>query len=118
MKIAMPKNGEYINQHFGKSECFFIADLDGSNIKECKEISSKDLQHNHGGLSQLLVNEGVSVVITGGIGQGAYNALKEKGLDVIRGVNGNVNDVISSFISGKLKDKKVLCNHHGEHHSN
>ncbi len=32
MKIAMPKNGELINQHFGKSESFLIAEIKDGNI--------------------------------------------------------------------------------------
>lgn len=116
MKIAMPKNGEVINQHFGRSESFYIVELENNNVVEGKEISALELQHNHGGLSELLVKEGVSVVITGGIGKGAYDALKLKGLEVIRGASGNIEDVINEYKLGNLKDRQVMCNHHGEHH--
>src|SRR3712207_6911440 len=56
-------------------------------------------------------NEGVTVVITGGIGPGAYNALKEKGLEVIRGAHGEIEDVVKQYINRSLKDREVLCNH-------
>ncbi|MBB6630917.1 NifB/NifX family molybdenum-iron cluster-binding protein [Clostridium algidicarnis] len=117
MKIAMPKNGELINQHFGKSESFLVVTMEEGKIIDKKEISALKLQHNHGGLSNLLLDEGVSLIITGGIGAGAYNALKENNLEVIRGVNGKIEEVLLAYLKGELEDKNVVCNHNGEHHN-
>lgn len=116
MKIAMPKDGIMLNQHFGKSKSFAVITIENDKVVEIKEISAESLQHNHGGLSELLVSEGVSLVITGGIGQGAIDALKEKGLCVIRGASGKIEEVINEYLAGNLKDREVTCNHHGEHH--
>lgn len=118
MKIAMPKNGEMINQHFGKSQSFLIVTVEDGKMVDKKEVSVMDLQHNHGGLSNLILNEGASVVITGGIGAGAYEALKANNLEVIRGVNMTLEEALVSYLNGELKDKAVMCNHHGEHHHN
>lgn len=116
MKIAIPKDGEMLNQHFGKSRSFAIISVEDSEIKGIEEISAETLLHNHGGLSDLLVSSGVSLVITGGIGAGAYNALTDKNLMVIRGASGRIEDVLQEYVKGSLKDKESLCNHHGEHH--
>jgi predicted Fe-Mo cluster-binding NifX family protein len=116
MKIGMPKNGEFLNQHFGQSKQFLIVSVEDGQVVERKEISSETLQHNHGGLSSLFVNEGVSLVITGGIGQPALNALTEKGLQVIRGASGLCEEVLEKYLSGELTDKNISCNHHGDHH--
>ncbi|WP_251859798.1 NifB/NifX family molybdenum-iron cluster-binding protein [Clostridium sp. Marseille-Q2269] len=118
MKIAMPKNEEIINQHFGKSKMFAIATVEDNKVVNIKEISTESLQHNHGGLSSLLVNEKVELVITGGIGQGAYDALLKGGLKVIRGAKGTIEEVLDQYLKGQLEDKKVMCNHHGEHNHN
>lgn len=116
MKIAIPKNGEMVNQHFGKSESFLIVTIEEGKVVSNKEISVLDLQHNHGGLSSLIVKEGASLVICGGIGAGAYNALKENGLDVIRGVNSTIEEAVAAYLKNELQDKAVMCSHHGEHH--
>lgn len=117
MKIAMPKNEEVINQHFGKSKSFQIVTIEDSKVTETKELSAERLQHNHGGLSGLLIEEGVTLVITGGIGQGALDALKEANLEVIRGVSGKIEDIIDSYLNNELKDRNVVCNHdHGDDH--
>ena len=117
MKIAMPKNEEVINQHFGKSKSFQIVTIEDSKVTETKELSAEKLQHNHGGLAGLLKEEGVNLIITGGIGQGALDSLKEENFEVIRGISGKIEDIINSYLNGELKDTNVVCNHdHGDHH--
>ena len=117
MKIALPKNENDINQHFGKSRSFEIITIEGNKVTNKKEVSAEALQHNHGGLAALLKDEGVSVVITGGIGQGAIEGLKSQNLEIIRGASGNIDDIVASYINGELKDTNVVCNHdHGHHH--
>jgi predicted Fe-Mo cluster-binding NifX family protein len=115
MKIGMPKNGEFLNQHFGQSREFLIATVENGKVVEEKEISGESLQHNHAGLSGLFLQEGVSLVITGGIGQPALNALTENGLQVIRGASGSCDEILKKYLQGELTDRNVTCNHHGEH---
>lgn len=117
MKIAMPKNEDIINQHYGKSKSFEIITIEDNKVTETKELSAQTLQHNHGGLAGLLKEEGVNLIITGGIGQGALDSLKAEKFEVIRGVSGKIDDIIASYLNGELKDKNVVCNHdHEEHH--
>jgi len=116
MKIAMPKNGEMLNQHFGQSKSFQIVSVDNGQIVARQEISSESLQHNHAGLSGLFLAEGVSLVITGGIGKPALDALNENGLEVIKGASGKCEEVLEEYLAGKLNDKNVMCNHQGEHY--
>jgi predicted Fe-Mo cluster-binding NifX family protein len=116
MKLAMPKNGEMINQHFGRSESFAIITLVDDKIADIHEVSTTSLAHNHGGLANLLLQSEVSLVIAGGIGGGMYNALQQQGLKIIRGASGRIEDIIKTYIAGELKDEENFCNHHGEHH--
>ncbi len=116
MKIAMPKNGEMINQHFGQSKSFLIAAIENQQVVKTQEISSESMQHNHAGLSGLFLAEGVSLVITGGIGKPALDALTDNGLEVIKGASGLCEDVLKKYLAGQLDDKNVMCNHTGEHH--
>lgn len=115
MKIAMPKVNEELNQHFGKSEKFALISTEGDKIVDIKELSTETLQHNHEGLADFLEKEKVEVVITGGIGQGAYDPLIQKGFKVIRGASGSIEEVAKQYLEGKLQDKKVMCNHHHSH---
>ena len=116
MKIAIPNNGSMVNQHFGMSKSFVIATIEDKKIVNTKEISAVELAHQHKGLADLLAKNGATVVITGGIGEGAINGLKQNGLEVIKGASGEYEKVILEYINGTLIDKNVTCNHTGEHH--
>ena len=116
MKIAIPNNGNMVNQHFGMSKSFVIATIEDKKIVNIEEISSAELTHQHQGLADLLATQGATVVITGGIGEGAINGLKQNGLEVIKGASGEYKKVLCEYINGTLEDKNVICNHHGEHH--
>ena len=116
MKIAIPNNGNMVNQHFGMSKSFVIATIEDKKITGVEEISSAELAHQHQGLADLLVSQGTNVVITGGIGGGALTGLQQNGLKVIKGASGEYVKVIEEYINGNLEDKNVICNHHGEHH--
>jgi len=115
MKIAIPMNGEMLNQHFGQSKSFLIATVENNQVVDKKVISSDALQHNHAGLSGLFVTEGVSLVILGGIGQPALDALTAKELEVIRGASGPCDEVLGKYLKGELADQNVTCTEHGDH---
>ena len=117
MKIAVPNNESMVNQHFGMSKSFAIVTVENNKITNVEEVSSVQLQHEHEGLAKMLKQNGVEIVMTGGIGQGAIDGLKMNGLQVIRGVSGEYIKVIEEYINGKIEDKNINCNHHGEHHN-
>lgn len=116
MKIAIPNNGNMVNQHFGMSKSFVIATIGDKKILSIEEISAEELSHQHQGLADLLIKQGATVVITGGIGGGALNGLQQNGLQVIKGASGEYKKVIEEYINGTLEDNNETCNHHGEHH--
>lgn len=115
MNIAIPNNGDMINQHFGKSESFAIVNVENGKITGEERVSAAELAHNHEGLAGLLVKNNVTLVITGGIGAGALNALKQFGLEVITGASGEYKDAVKKYIDGDLTDQKCMCNHHCNH---
>ena len=116
MKIAVPNNGNMVNQHFGMSESFVIVTVEDKKVVETKEISSTEFAHQHQGLADLLTKQGVELVIVGGIGGGAISGLLNNGLQVIKGASGEYLKVIEEYINGTLVDRDVVCNHHGNHH--
>lgn len=120
MKIAMPYNQGNVNEHFGISQEFIIFNVENGQIKGEKIISSAGRQHNHGGLASLFNQEGVDVVIAGGMGPPMLNALQASGLQVITGASGDAATVASDYLSGRLVTGATGCNHHcggHEHHS-
>lgn len=75
MKVAVTyENGE-VFQHFGHSEAFKLYEVEGGEVKSSEVVPTNG--SGHGALAGFLRERGVEVLICGGIGAGAQNALAE-----------------------------------------
>ena len=62
---------------------------------------------------------GISLMLAGNMGMGAYNKLNAHGISVIRGCHGKVEEVLNAFQQGLLTDSLEACDHHDcGHHTN
>ena len=73
MKIAATYDNGNIFQHFGKTEFFKVYEVEDNKVISSEVISSNGT--GHGALAGLLADQGISVLICGGIGGGAQSAL-------------------------------------------
>lgn len=115
MRVAVTyENGE-VFQHFGRTEQFKIYDImDGKAEKE--EIVGTN-GSGHGALAGFLTDLKVDVLICGGIGGGAKEALKEAGIELYGGVSGKADDAVKAFLAGELHyDPDMQCSHHEHEH--
>lgn len=112
MKIAVTYDNGEVFQHFGRTESFKIYDVEDNKIISSEVISSNGT--GHGALAGLLAEQGVNVLICGGIGGGAQTALTEAGIDLCAGAQGNVDEVVETYLKGELESSGVNCDHH--HH--
>ncbi|WP_418790657.1 NifB/NifX family molybdenum-iron cluster-binding protein [Phosphitispora sp. TUW77] len=117
MKIAIPDNNGEVNQHFGQSRSFSLIEIDNSNhVIDINTVSTAGLQHMHEGIADFLKNQGVEIVIVGGIGKGAIDGLESRGLKVLFGASGLVKDTAEAFAEGRFVSKRTVCSHQGENH--
>lgn len=116
MKIAVTYDGGRIFQHFGHTEQFKIYEVaDGAIV--CSSVVGTG-GSGHGALAGFLKDNGVEVLICGGIGGGAQAALAQAGIKLFGGVSGDADGAVRDYLSGKLDyNPDVKCNHHdhGEH---
>lgn len=111
MKIAVTCENHQVFQHFGHTPGFAVFESENGKIVSEKELSAEG--SGHGALAALLAKEKVDVLICGGIGSGAVNALKLAFILVVGGAEGDVREVAESFISNTLKVRENFrCNHH------
>lgn len=72
--------------------------------------------NGHGALAGLLQENGVQVLICGGIGGGARQALAELNIELYPGVTGEADRAVEDFLAGNLNyNANVVCNYHHEH---
>ena len=117
MKIAVTCENNEVFQHFGHTPGFAVFEADNGKIISQKLISSGD--SGHGALAAILADEKIDLLICGGIGGGAINALANAGIQVVGGAQGNVQEVVNAFLAGTLTVRENFhCNHHhhGEGH--
>ena len=117
MKIAITYDNGNVFQHFGRTEEFKVY-----NVEDQKVVSSELIGSNgsgHGALAGLLADHQIDVLICGGIGAGAQNALAEAGIELCSGASGDVDLAVEAYLKGELVNAGSTCDHHdhGEGHS-
>lgn len=112
MKIAVTYDNGEVFQHFGKTESFKIYNVEDNTVVSSEVIGSNGT--GHGALAGLLAEQGVNVLICGGIGGGAQAALTEAGIELCAGAQGNTDQVVEAYLKGELESSGVNCDHH--HH--
>ena len=78
-------------------------------------VSSEVIGSNgtgHGALAGLLSEQGVDVLICGGIGGGAQAALAEAGVELCSGAEGDVDAAVEAYLNGTLTSAGATCDHH------
>lgn len=112
MKIAATYDQGNIFQHFGRTEQFKVYEVEDGKILSSQVIGSNGV--GHGALAGLLAEHAIEVLICGGIGGGAQNALAEAGIQVCSGAQGDADAAVEAYLRGELADAGVTCDHH--HH--
>ena len=109
MKIAVTYDNGNIFQHFGKTENFKVYEVEDNQVVSSEVIGSNGT--GHGALAGLLSEQGVDVLICGGIGGGAQAALAEGGVELCSGAVGDVDAAGVADLSGGslLKRNAHIC---------
>lgn len=116
MKIAVTTENGMVFQHFGKCKSFTIYQVENGEIQSKFLLDAGD--SGHSALATLLCEHNVDLLICGGIGGGAQNALKSAGIELVAGVQGVVENVVRDYLAGNLVvNPEFTCNHHEEGHS-
>lgn len=115
MKIAVTYENGNVFQHFGHTEQFKIYDVKDNKITSSEVVDTNG--NGHGALAGFLQNLNVDILICGGIGAGAKNALANAGIKLFGGVTSSADDAVTAFLSNNLKfNPDVMCSHHEGHH--
>jgi predicted Fe-Mo cluster-binding NifX family protein len=115
MKIAVTYENGMVFQHFGHTEKFKIYDIQDSRVVSFKIVDTNG--NGHGALATFLKEQGVEVLICGGIGGGAQNALSEAGIKFYGGVQGSADQAVVAYVCGKLNyNPNAKCDHHDHEH--
>jgi ATP-binding protein involved in chromosome partitioning len=112
MRYAVPVSGGIVSPHFGHCEHFALIDVD----EEKKEIIRKELVpspgHQPGLLPEWLAEQGVALVIAGGMGSRAQSLFQQNRIGVIIGaVEGDPEKAVLNHLNGVLATQDNICDH-------
>lgn len=116
MKVAIPTRNNVVDDHFGHCDYYTIYEIDNQ-----KNIVTKELLRTQGGcgcksnVAGILKEMGVTVMLAGNMGQGAFNMLQAHEIKVMRGCNGLTEGLINSYLQGEISDSDILCDQHECH---
>lgn len=112
MRIAIPIVDGNLAVHFGHCEEFALVDVDkkAKSILRVEKVEAPE--HQPGLLPPWLREQGVHVVLAGGMGSRAQALFAESGIQVITGVpTGPVDILVNAFLDGTLQTGANVCDH-------
>ena len=115
MKIAVTYHDGSVFEHFGHTKALLLAEVEAGQVKSSQVLPVTG--GGHSAMAQLLKEKGVEVLICGGIGGGAMNALAALNIKVYPGVKGAADKAVEGYLNGTLKPGDAAnCNHHHHDH--
>ena len=112
MRYAVPVSGGGVSPHFGHCEQFALIDVDeGRKVIVKKELVPSP-GHEPGLLPKWLAEEGVSIVIAGGMGSRAQNLFQQNRITVILNVlESDPEKAVLDCLAGTLEVGDDVCDH-------
>jgi predicted Fe-Mo cluster-binding NifX family protein len=112
MKIAIPLTAGRLSEHFGHCEQFALIEADPASKQIVNQTLVVPPPHEPGLLPRWLHQQGVHVIIAGGMGQRALDLFAQSGIAVHVGTAGAPPESMAqAFLSGALGDATPTCGH-------
>jgi len=107
--VTLDKNTNNVFGHFGETQNFFLYDTEK---KVGKIVDNGGFTHHE--LIKYIKSLNAEVLICGGMGNHAYEALTASNIKVFPGAKGDVMEVINKYLNNKLVvdlSKLHQCSH-------
>lgn len=112
MRIAIPLTGGKLTAHFGHCEKFAVVDVDGESKTIVYQTMLDPPRHEPGVLPVWLAEQGVKVVIAGGMGQRAQGLFAQQDIEVVVGAPAEAPQrLVTDYLAGTLAVGDNACEH-------
>ena len=110
MKIAIPLVSGKLSSHFGHCDQFGIYEIEENKIVSTKMENPPG--HEPGALPKWLKENGVTLVLAGGMGSRAQNLFESFGIHVSIGVpSWEPEEIVKAYLEDKLPQGNNICDH-------
>ena len=112
MRIAIPLAGDRLSPHFGHCDRFALVDVDAPVRRVLRQEEVEAPPHQPGLLPAWLAQQGVTVVLAGGMGQRAQGLFTQHGIVVVVGVPSETpKQLVAQYLAGNLQAGDNVCDH-------
>lgn len=117
IRIAIPAADGRLHGHFGGCREFALVDADAQNRVVLATQTVPAPPHQPGAFPRWLREQGVGVVIAGGIGKRALDNFSLHGIAVHAGeINARIEVLVAAYLAGQLTGSPIGYEHHGHEH--
>ncbi len=108
--FAIPTENGKLCTHFGHCEKFAIIETEDQKV--VREGYVTPPVHQPGVYPRFLAQQGVSVIISGGMGQRAQQLFTQNNIEVCMGVGAeSPSKLVEQYLNGQLQTGDNLCDH-------
>jgi predicted Fe-Mo cluster-binding NifX family protein len=109
-RVAIARVGDAVAPHISQAEAFAVYDCAAGEAVRVGDLEMPSL--SVGFVLAFLQGHGIDAVIAGNTGGGFRALLAGNGIEVVRGVEGPVEDVARAYAAGTLERAEVACTEH------
>jgi predicted Fe-Mo cluster-binding NifX family protein len=109
MRIAVSaddKNGldSIASPHVGRCPCYILVDVEGREVQDVHAVDNPYYgSHSPGQVPGFINNQGVNVMLTGGMGGRAIAFFNQYGIEAVTGAAGTVRHALEQYLGGALR---------------
>ena len=112
MKIAVPVTSGRLSGHFGHSPDFALVETDEATGRVLSSRTLTPPPHEPGSIPRWIAQQGVGLVIAGGIGEKARAMLADRGVAVVAGAPEDTAEHLAlAYLAGTLQTGRNNCDH-------
>lgn len=112
MRIAIPMADGHLARHFGHCEKFAIVDVGPTTRQVAASTEVAAPEHQPGLLPPWLKQQGVTLVIAGGMGSRAITLFEEVSIKVLSGAPSEGSaTIVRRYLDGTLITGRNACDH-------
>ena len=98
-KIAIPTRDNVVDDHFGHCDHYTVFSIDDEkNIISSERLDSPQGCGCKSNIASVMQEKGITIMLAGNMGMGAFNKLTMHGISVVRGCHGNIEDVLKAYL--------------------
>jgi len=106
-----------VSGHFGRCPYFIIANIEDNTVIATEAVANPYAQHHQPGqVPQFISEQGVDVMLSGGMGRRAVDFFNQFGIEVATGAAGTVGQAVQAYLNGRLNGAKPCAESERHHH--